>query len=114
MLKNYKFTLCLENAIFPGYVTEKIFDALFAGSIPIYYGAPDITELIPNDSFIDIRDFKNYDNLYTFISMMDKQKYENYMIAIKNFVKSEKYKNFSQENYAQSVLKIINDEFNNL
>ena len=37
-LQNYKFNLCFENAIFPGYLTEKLFDAYNAGCVPIYWG----------------------------------------------------------------------------
>ena len=35
----FKFNICPENANRFGYVTEKIFDAFRAGSIPIYYGS---------------------------------------------------------------------------
>ena len=37
-LKQYKFNICFENASYPGYLTEKIFDAFEAGCIPIYWG----------------------------------------------------------------------------
>lgn len=37
-LKQFKFNLCPENDIYVGYVTEKIFDALYADCIPIYWG----------------------------------------------------------------------------
>ena len=36
----YKFTLAIENAIWPGYTTEKLVDPMFAHSIPIYVGDP--------------------------------------------------------------------------
>jgi hypothetical protein len=34
----YTFTLTFENTDYPGYVTEKLFHALSAGSIPLYWG----------------------------------------------------------------------------
>jgi hypothetical protein len=37
-LEQYKFNICPENAISPGYVSEKIFEALYSGCIPIYTG----------------------------------------------------------------------------
>ena len=37
-LQNYKFNLCFENSSYPGYLTEKLFDAYNAGCIPIYWG----------------------------------------------------------------------------
>ena len=36
-LKSYKFNICPENSNTPGYVTEKIFDAIEAGCIPMYW-----------------------------------------------------------------------------
>jgi hypothetical protein len=37
-LQQYKFNICPENSIGEGYCTEKIFDCLFSGCIPIYNG----------------------------------------------------------------------------
>jgi hypothetical protein len=35
---NFRFVISFENSISAGYITEKIWDALIAGCIPIYYG----------------------------------------------------------------------------
>ena len=43
----YKFTLAFENAIGEDYVTEKFFDPLVAGSVPVYLGAPNVEALAP-------------------------------------------------------------------
>lgn len=37
-LKDYKFHICFENSSYPGYLTEKLFDAYASGTIPIYWG----------------------------------------------------------------------------
>ena len=37
-LKQFKFNLCPENSNNRGYVTEKIFEAIKAGCVPIYWG----------------------------------------------------------------------------
>jgi glycosyltransferase involved in cell wall biosynthesis len=37
-LQQYKFNICPENSINPGYVSEKPFEALYSGCIPIYTG----------------------------------------------------------------------------
>jgi hypothetical protein len=37
-LQQYKFNICPENSICEGYVTEKIFESLYSGCIPIYTG----------------------------------------------------------------------------
>lgn len=43
-LKQFKFNLCPENSNAEGYVTEKIFDAIKAGCIPIYWGSNNCPE----------------------------------------------------------------------
>jgi len=37
-LKDYQYNICPENSKYPGYHTEKIFQALEAGCIPLYWG----------------------------------------------------------------------------
>jgi Glycosyltransferase family 10 (fucosyltransferase) C-term/Fucosyltransferase, N-terminal len=57
-LARYKFTLAFENSIAPDYVTEKFFDPLIAGSVPVYLGAPNVTDFAPGDRcFIDVTEF---------------------------------------------------------
>ena len=41
LLKNFTFNIAFENLVQTGYVTEKLFEALLAGCIPIYWGAPE-------------------------------------------------------------------------
>ena len=53
LLSEYKFVLCGENAFHAGYITEKVFNALFARTIPIYTGPPDtLRYLNPKTTFI--------------------------------------------------------------
>lgn len=52
-LRRYPFTLAFENAIGTDYVTEKIFEPMWAGSIPVYLGAPNVADFVPPDSYID-------------------------------------------------------------
>jgi hypothetical protein len=53
-LSRYHFTLAFENAVDRDYVTEKFFDPLCVGSVPVYLGAPNIDEFAPADHcFID-------------------------------------------------------------
>lgn len=47
------FVLCFENMRSPGFRTEKLFDALAAGCIPVYLGDSEIQDAVPTDTFID-------------------------------------------------------------
>lgn len=48
LLASYKYNLILENSpMEEGYITEKIFDALICGCMPVFHGTDKIFELIP-------------------------------------------------------------------
>jgi hypothetical protein len=50
----------MENTITRDYVSEKVYDALAAGCIPIYWGAPNIGTYIPQeDSIINLAHYNN-------------------------------------------------------
>ncbi len=106
-LRDYKFALSLENAIFPGYITEKIFDCFFALSVPVYLGTPDIDEYIPRNTFINIKDFKSLDELVKFIDSIDETAYNTYVENIKTFLKSDEYSKFSHQKFAETVIDLI-------
>lgn len=58
IIKQYKFTIAFENAVSQDYVTEKFFEPLTIGSVPIYLGAPNIETFSPGEhAFIDVRDY---------------------------------------------------------
>jgi len=50
----YKFVMCIENSYGFGYITEKIFNAFLAGSVPIYSGSPIVGQFLNTDSFVNI------------------------------------------------------------
>jgi alpha-1,3-fucosyltransferase 10 len=52
VFKTHKFCIAMENSLSPDYVTEKIWDALIAGCIPIYLGAPNIKEFVPDPNAV--------------------------------------------------------------
>ena len=60
VLKRYMFCLAFENGISHGYVTEKIHQCFRAGSLPIYYGSEDVSQLVPKGSYIDMSDFVSH------------------------------------------------------
>ena len=102
--KKYKFAICYENARdIPGYITEKIFDCFFAGCVPVYWGAPNITDHIPVNTFIDRRKFGTYEELYNYLKNISDKEYISYLDAIKDFIKSDKIFPFSAECFAETL-----------
>jgi UDP:flavonoid glycosyltransferase YjiC (YdhE family) len=58
VIARYAFTLAFENAIAEDYVTEKFFDPLRVGSVPVYLGAPNVARFAPGDGcYIDASAF---------------------------------------------------------
>lgn len=56
-LKEYKFTIAIENSCLPGYSTEKILEPFLARSLPIYWGDPNISSDYHPNSFINLMDY---------------------------------------------------------
>jgi hypothetical protein len=60
-LARCKFTIAFENESHPGYATEKIIEPLLMGSIPIYWGDPQIDEDFNPDCLINVHTFGSFD-----------------------------------------------------
>lgn len=66
LYEQYKFVIAFENSCAEDYVTEKFFDPLLAGAVPVYFGAPNIDEFAPGDNcYVDVRRFKSVEELAT-------------------------------------------------
>jgi hypothetical protein len=58
VIGGYRFCLALENTFEDDYVTEKFFQPLLAGTVPIYRGAANVEEYAPGDHcYIDANRF---------------------------------------------------------
>ncbi|WP_137170452.1 glycosyltransferase family 10 [Marinomonas sp. FW-1] len=105
VMQKYKFSICYENIKNqPGYITEKIFDSFFAGCVPIYWGANNISDHVPKTCFIDKRDFKDFESLYRYISEMSKDTFDRYLDSIDSFLKSEKSDQFRADYFANTIV----------
>ncbi len=60
-LRRHKFMIAFENGNSPGYVTEKIYDAMEARCIPIYWGTPDVALDFNPESFVNASAFRTPD-----------------------------------------------------
>ena len=109
VLAQYKFALCFENCVYPGYITEKIFDCFFAKCIPVYYGAPDVGEYVPKNTFIDFRDFSSFDDLHAFLQHISIEDQLLYLKNIDYFLKSDTFKRFTDKVFSDKISQIISE-----
>lgn len=108
VLLKTRFSFCYENVRdLPGYITEKIFDSFFSGCVPVYWGASNISEYIPEDCFIDRRKFKDTESVYRFLKGITEKEFLNYQQRIVNFLASEAAVPFSAEAFADTIVKTI-------
>jgi hypothetical protein len=109
-LSRYLFNLCFENYRAEGYVTEKIIDCFYAGTIPVYLGAPDISTYVPRDAFIDARKFSSYRDLLAFLRELSTQPttLNNYIETGKRFLKSPAFEDhFTSFAFATQIVKAV-------
>lgn len=108
ILQKYKFLACFENSdITSGYITEKIFDAFTAGTVPIYWGAPNIESYIPPECFINMRKFPNYEELHKFLENITEETYNQYLAAINNFLQTPAAQSFLNTEVARFITQHI-------
>jgi hypothetical protein len=109
-LGSYKFAICFENSVLKGWITEKIFDCFFAGTVPVYWGAPDIALRIPRDCFIDMREFRDYPELRKFLKSLSDRDIERYRNAARDFLKSPRFRPFTKPAFAEIFSRIIEED----
>jgi len=80
-IRKYKFTIAFENSNDRDYVTEKFFQPLEAGSVPVFYGTSNIADFAPPHSYIDANDFESPKELAEYLEFLDKndREYEEYL-----------------------------------
>ena len=69
--KNYRFCVCLENDVYPGYVTEKPFEAYLSGCIPIYRGL-DKAGYLNEKAIVNLLDHDSVEEWIEKISKLEK------------------------------------------
>ena len=51
---DYQYSIAIENSSYKNYLTEKFFDLTVCNTVPIYYGCPNVGDIYPPKSFIEI------------------------------------------------------------
>lgn len=73
--KNYKYMLCFENDLYPGYITEKLLDAYLCGTVPLYWGLLGNEPYINRSSFINAADFQSISEFASYVANLSDQEF---------------------------------------
>jgi len=76
-LRDYMFSIAVENAVYDTYFTEKLTDCFATGTIPVFYGCKGVTEYFNEDGIIFLDD--EFD-----VSILTEDLYYSKMEAIKD------------------------------
>jgi hypothetical protein len=88
-LKDYMFSIVIENSKFDYYFTEKIIDCFSTGTIPIYWGCPSIGDFFDINGIIT---FDTIDELKEIISNISSEMYYSKLESVKNnYTKSKEF-----------------------
>jgi hypothetical protein len=81
VMKRYLFYFALENECSDDYMTEKLWGALGTGTLPVYFGAPNVLDYVPENSIINVHSFVdqttgkiNYKQLGDYLSLLANNK----------------------------------------
>jgi hypothetical protein len=88
-LKDYRFSVVIENCKRDYWFTEKLIDCFATGTIPIYWGCPSIGDFFNTDGMLI---FDSMDELETILDNCNEELYNSKLDEIKDNFK--KYKNF--------------------
>lgn len=100
LFNNYRFVFVSENSIEDGYITEKIFNCYFARTIPIYSGSKKIDYFFNKNSFINIENNSNFEDIKLLIKNLN---YDSYINS--NIINDT----FDNENYKEVLNNFINN-----
>jgi len=90
LLNNYNFVFVIENCLTNnGYISEKILDAFISRTVPIYYGALNIPEMIPKGCYIYLNDFPGTNELIDYIKSMSYEEYLTYLEKCDEFFNND-------------------------
>lgn len=73
-IRDYKFCMSFENKSYPGYTTEKLVEAMFAYTVPIYWGNPLVSKEFNPDAFLCYHDYPSEEAFIDRIREVDSNK----------------------------------------
>jgi len=105
-LKDYYFSIAIENGDQKNYFTEKILDCFLTGTIPIYKGCPNIDEYFDKNGIIT---FNNKEELSEILINLNYETYQSKLESIKrNYELALKWRWDNDIYFEKYLKKIIN------
>jgi len=108
----YRFVMAYENFRGRrGYISEKIFDSLQAGSVPVYLGEERIAEFVPQEAFVDARNFRTPGELLAYLQACPEAEWQEMREAGQDFLRSAGFQSFTDEAFAECMTDVLRTIF---
>lgn len=106
-MTRYRFALVMENAQIPDYVTEKMFDAFIAGTVPVYWGAPNIAEWVDPEAYLDASRFTGPHEILRRLATMTDDEWDSHRAAGLRWMLSPNSRPFSIQTFTKTILDTV-------
>jgi glycosyl transferase family 10 (putative fucosyltransferase) len=108
LLQRYRFTVAYENCLNDcGYVTEKLFDALLAGCVPVYLGNTSIDRDVDPEAFVDARRFRSKRDLAQSLMAMPERQWRRMREAGDRYLRGDGTIRFGSLQYIEAILSAV-------
>jgi hypothetical protein len=108
LISKYRFGVAVENYEGSlGYISEKLFDVMRAGTVPIYLGDRSISKIIPPQSFVDVRHFKNHDDLLNYLINCPEAEWQEMLDTGQEFLTSNRAQVFGVKQFVDKAMEIL-------
>lgn len=106
-LKEYMFSVAIENARDINYFTEKLTDCLLTGTIPLYYGCPNVGDFFDMNGIIT---FESMEELHEILDSLTPELYESKLESVKeNFKRVFNYPTDTNSMFNLYYKNLINE-----
>jgi len=107
-LGNYRFVIATEN--YQGnfrYISEKIFDAMLGGSVPVYLGEESIGAIVPAEAFVDAGRFRTANDLWRYLEMLPEEQWQSMRQAGQEYLFSKAFQPYTSGAFARRMMKVL-------
>jgi len=103
-LAEYRFSIVVENSQGAKYFTEKIIDCFRTGTIPIYWGCPNIDKYFDIDGIIC---FETIEQLNSILPALNQEEYDRRFESVKKNFKLAKQWTSMDDTFARNLKRVV-------
>jgi len=108
IMGQYRFSIAYENFEGSrGYISEKIFDSLAAGTVPVYRGDAGIHDYVPREAMVRADDFRNEEELLRYLQACPEAEWLRMREAGRRFMDSDAFQPFTSEAFADRMMDVL-------